>query len=45
MTPRVSIITPYRDAADFLGQAIDSVLAQTTPLSERALTCGAADSL
>jgi cellulose synthase/poly-beta-1,6-N-acetylglucosamine synthase-like glycosyltransferase len=29
MTTRVSIITPYRDAADFLAEAIESVLAQT----------------
>ena len=29
MTPRVSIITPYRDAAPFLADAIDSVMAQT----------------
>ena len=29
MTARVSIITPYRDGAQFLAQAIDSVIAQT----------------
>ncbi|MEO8176322.1 MAG: glycosyltransferase family 2 protein [Sphingomicrobium sp.] len=29
MTARVSIITPYRDAEQFLAEAIDSVLAQT----------------
>ena len=29
MTPRVSIVTPYRDAAQFLAEAIESVLAQT----------------
>jgi glycosyltransferase involved in cell wall biosynthesis len=29
MTPRVSIITPYRDAAQFLADAIDSVIEQT----------------
>lgn len=29
MTARVSIITPYRDGAQFLAQAIDSVTAQT----------------